>query len=360
MASATRALPTESTGRHSIRFDGSQCVRTVLTLDTLDCAIERAVNYIGRNQLVHGEFRSYMSGSPWLQSDCLLETSTAATCVVLYSLGFVRHPSAGEIIRKGISFLKREVVHPGIWRYWTQNDSRQIDPDLDDTCLASFLLHKHDRSSELANISVILSNRAPDGLFLTFFRPKRSRNDIDAVVNANVLLYLGERTETAAVSAFLNRIVSDGQAHRYSFYYPDKFSVYYAITRAYLAGVHRLEPSRDAILRQVHAELIDKFPRHNPLTTAHTACILLNLGQALDPVLRRLMATILYTQGSDGAWDRAMAWAGPEPPGPHTLFWGSEEITTALCLEALSRYRAKVANSLAGTSHRKRRKEGER
>ena len=360
MASAARVVPAESTPRDFIRVDRSRCVRTVLSLDRLDSAIERAVSYMGRHQLACGEFRNYMSSEPGLQSDCVLESSTAATCVVLYSLGFVRSPSVCELIRKGISFLKREMVHPGIWRYWTQKDGSQIDPDLDDTCLASFLLRKHDRIHRLANRSVILSNRAPDGLFLTFFRPERSRNDIDAVVNANVLLYLGERAETAMVSAFINRIVSEGQAHRYSFYYPDKFSVYYAISRAYLRGVHRLRPSRDAILCQVHAELIDNFPRHNPLTTAHAACILLNLGQAADPILRRLAVTILSTQGSDGAWDRAVAWAGPEPPGPHTLFWGSEEITTALCLEALSRYRAKVASLLAGTSDRIRRKEDER
>jgi len=66
---------------------------------------------------------------------------------------------------------------------------------------------------------------------------------------------------------------------------------------------------------------------------------LLNLGRSLDDA-RSLAALdlLLESQRSDGSWRRQAYYTGPEPPTPHSAWFGSEALTTCLCLEALARW----------------------
>jgi hypothetical protein len=71
----------------------------------------------------------------------------------------------------------------------------------------------------------------------------------------------------------------------------------------------------------------------NPLSTALAACTLLNFDQR-TPVLRRAVEFLLATQQDDGSWPRIPFFADS------VSYYGSEELTAAFCVEALSRFSA--------------------
>ncbi len=60
---------------------------------------------------------------------------------------------------------------------------------------------------------------------------------------------------------------------------------------------------------------------------------------------RSLVGHLLAQQGEEGGFSRAAYFMGPFAPAPRSVWFGSEELTTALALEALVRYR--IATSAA-------------
>ena len=55
-------------------------------------------------------------------------------------------------------------------------------------------------------------------------------------------------------------------------------------------------------------------------------------------LLDRQIELILAVQYDDGSWPRVAFYSGPRPPLPRSVWFGSEDLTSALCLEALARY----------------------
>ncbi len=73
----------------------------------------------------------------------------------------------------------------------------------------------------------------------------------------------------------------------------------------------------------------------NDLETSFGALTLLNLGYRGE-ALERAIKVILARQSSDGGWALAPAYRGAVAP----LNYGSRAVTTAVCIEALAKYRA--------------------
>jgi len=74
------------------------------------------------------------------------------------------------------------------------------------------------------------------------------------------------------------------------------------------------------------------------LNTALAACALLYWGSS-TPALECAIHLLLTEQRRDGSWPRAALYYS----GPKKLYaWGSEELITGFCLEALLRYRILV------------------
>ena len=71
------------------------------------------------------------------------------------------------------------------------------------------------------------------------------------------------------------------------------------------------------------------------LLTGLAICSLLNLGENLEG-LGRAIDYLVKTQREDGSWRRIPMYGGPPTP---TTF-GSADLTTGICLEALARYSA--------------------
>jgi hypothetical protein len=295
-------------------------------------AVSRGVGFLAGQQLPHGELRTYRSDDPTLVRDPVFESSPYGTTYVLCSLGFVDDPRAAALAERALGFLAAEMEPPGLWRYYTSRNPKILPPDLDDTACASLALRdSHDEIRLGLNLRPILANRDEDGRFRTFLASPAA-NNVDAVVNANVVAYLGEREETRAACDYLCRVVVQGEEGRASLYGVDDLSFDYVLSRAYFLGVRSLEPCRAPMVRRILARQRDDGSFGDALATALACASLLNFEEAPADVLGRALAALLAQQSEDGSWPRSTFYIDFNGG-----FYGSEELTTAIALEALAR-----------------------
>jgi Prenyltransferase and squalene oxidase repeat len=300
----------------------------------IDLSIIKAIDFLYRSQLPYGEFKIYASPNKDLEG-CSFESSPSVAAFVLYSTQFVDHPKVAEMKRKALNFLVEEMEAPGVWRFWSSRSQVRIDPDLDDTCYISFVLREHHPHILFgSNIQIILDNRNEQGLFYTWIRDRRAKNDVDSVLNANVLFYLGEREETQAACDYLNHIILTNQEEGSYLYYVGHCSLYYAMSRAFYNGVFSLGKSRDAIIDKITSRQQPDGSFGDDLNTAYAVCTLLNFRHCDNILLHRAVHRLLGQQMESGAWSKVAAAIGPPP----WVWWGSEELTTAVSIEALARY----------------------
>jgi hypothetical protein len=338
--------------------------------DTIRMSISAGLAFLTSVQLRDGEFRTLLGRTPTL-GDAAFDSSPFVTAVVCRALRAVG-PEAQGLIAKGRGFLAREREFGGLWRYYSSKNfkHRRLPPDLDDTCCASLALDLPS-GRQAANRALILSNRDAAGRFGTWMvsrsaTPVRIRfvraigdfvagrrcpaapagierdprfatptdavspDEIDPVVNANVLAYLGDDRETAAASAYLRSLVDGGLTHS-SFYYPNPLSLAYAVAKAIESGASSLAGARPALLSAIDEKL--QVPSSG--LTMLTAGLGVAAYCTLQPPTARIAdaaQAIVDNQAHDGSWPREVFYNGPKE------FWGSEELTTAVCLEALTKY----------------------
>lgn len=330
--------------------------------------IERALDFLHRSQLPSGEFRSYLSRDPGLETDRAFDSSPFPTALIAYSLGFTDSPRAREMLERSVRFFLAEMEAPGVWRYWTrQHPYRSTIPaDLDDLACVSYVLRREGVPFP-SNEGLALANRGPAGTFYTWVTPRRpvpsspafwrvalrhwsnpvkayyfwklnecAPDDVDCVVNANVLLYLGESDATRAVTDYLVGVFRSGREGCCDKWHLNRFTFQYVVSRNFDAGVSALGAIRDeAVGRIVAAASPDGMIGENVLDTALAVCALLSWRSA-PPELERAVRFLLAEQREAGDWRATALYFG----GPKKYYgWGSEELTTGFCLEALSRYR---------------------
>ena len=254
----------------------------------------------------------------------------------------------------------------GLWRYWTKQHPYHaiIPPDLDDIACVSLVSQARGVAFP-ANLKLVLLNRNPQGLFYTWLTPRRdvprdadywravfpqwlsplkhyyfwklnesARYDVDCVVNANVLYYVGERAETRAVIEYLIEIARKRTEECCDKWHLNRFTFYYVVSRNFYAGMKAFAVIRDEIIaRIVAAANADGSIGANALETALAVCALQNWRSA-PPELARAIEFLLAAQQANGAWAKDVLYFG----GPKKYYgWGSEELTTGFCLEALLR-----------------------
>jgi len=338
-------------------------------------AIRRGLAFLADRQLPSGQFpiqatSHYKPGSPVVD-----DASPFATAHIAYSLGFLPAADVQPMLDRALAYLRREMTGPGLWRYWNRDavwEGRPIfsfiPADLDDTASHSWLLRHHGVAFP-DNEHLLFHNRDREGRFFTWFVPRprattdlrywravlgeitlarltvfwrtteAAYDDVDAVVNANVLLYLGETPETAPVVRWLARIVEEGREADSDKWYRDIFTFHYAFSRCRLAGVRGFDHLRPLILHRLSAAArsdggIGEHPMHTALAL-NTICNM----QIDAPFARRAIAHLIDTQAADGGWPSAAYYYG----GPQrAVSWGSRDLTAGLCLEALARSQAAV------------------
>ncbi|MFL6198408.1 MAG: hypothetical protein ACJ76J_04470 [Thermoanaerobaculia bacterium] len=297
----------------------------------IDSAVSRAVGFLESRQLPHGELRTLRAQDRTLADDPVFESSPYGTTYVIYSLGFADDPRIAGLTGRALDFLAEEMEPPGLWRYYSSRSAATLPPDLDDTACAAFALrHSHDEIQLGLHLRVILANRDPEGRFLTFLTD--GNNNVDAVVNANLLCYLGEREETRAACEFLCDTVSRSQEEKASLYGVDDLSFYYVLSRAFSQGVKSLGACRGQIVRRIAARQRDDGSFGDELATALAVASFLNFGDEEPAAVARAVRSLLDSQGEDGSWPRSTFYVDFSGG-----FYGSEELTTAFAVESLAR-----------------------
>jgi hypothetical protein len=166
--------------------------------------------------------------------------------------------------------------------------------------------------------------------------------DVDLVVNANVLHYLGQRPETEPIIRCLIRTIEEQAEETCDKYYANRFNFYYFLSRNYAAGVRAFETVGNTIAARIEScAHPDGTIGNHILHTAQAACALMDwqdwkYWKGNSAVLDNAIQAILGARESSGGWKKCpFYYSGPSKK----LAWGSEELTTGFCLEALSRYR---------------------
>lgn len=335
----------------------------------LPARLDSALTFLRNEQRPNGEFPTFFGSHPLLAPVRRFDSTTFATTYVLHALSYVERERVSEMTAKALSFVEAEMERHGVWRYWPSGHRRhrEVPPDVDDTCCAAAALRRFGRSLP-ENQELILANRNRAGLFYTWLAPRVARTtcreywsvtlrqapvtrrrvsfwlrtdaapaDIDCVVNANVLHYLGRRAEARPVADLLARALEEGREARCDKWHANACSFYYAVSRAYARGIPDLERMREPLIARAQ-EALARTDDLAPAEVALAACALLNLGHggaALDSACRRLAES----QGADGGWPAFTLWSGPDS----AYGWGSEALTTAFCVEALCRFIAEAS-----------------
>lgn len=344
---------------------------TVETVD-LDIAISRGLSYLQRHQFPNGEFAGYhaIDGDPAMQGTIFPDSNVFVAAVICYCITLIEDPVSSEIQERILNFLKEQVNPGGVYNYFTRfHYFRPLTPmDVDDTsCISSLFLVRGINWPFPSNIPLLLSNRHRSGLFYSWFtlrfkwvnnrtywrlslpellRPvttmnfwktlEPARNDVDIAINANVLYYLGDIPETAPIIREMIRIILEEKEAVCDKWYQDTFFVYYFFSRNYFAGIKKLEPIARPIIERILAQAKpDGSLGGNVLNTAWAVCSLLNVGHT-GPELLPAISYLVRSQEKLGHWPR---WLAYYSINRKRQGYGSEELTTGFCLEAIIRYK---------------------
>jgi 4-hydroxybenzoate polyprenyltransferase len=342
--------------------------------------ISRATAFFSKSQLPHGEFQTLL-GSDRDMSNAVPDSGPFVTCFVLYALGHVEGAELGRMKHAALRFIASEQEFGGVWRYYGRRQFKhcRIPPDLDDTACASYAL-KSNHWPTPWNKWIFRTNRDSQGRFLTWIVPKGDAafvsplslvrrlgdlqakkalrqtvrpthasdprllltdvdrvpaSDVDPVVAANAILYLGENRDTLPAISWLIDELRESRGD-FSLYYKNPLALYYMVSRAHRHSSPKLVNARDDILLKIEHLRRDDGSFGCELSTALAACTLLTF----DPnssALPGAINAIVNAQRPDGSWAAHPFYSGP------TEFWGSPELTTAFCLEALARFRVRLS-----------------
>jgi hypothetical protein len=293
-------------------------------------SVRRGLRFLHDNQLPYGEFRTYASPSIDMKRT-FFDSAIFATTFVLYSIARIPYPCVTVMTNKAVSFLTEELRGFGLFQYYSSKNARSIDFDLDDTACASVaLLRSHPFVVRGYNVRYFIKNRNQDGLFYTWVGGAALANDVDSVVNANVVFYLGECEETKSGCQYLIDTIMNGHESDSYHYYLDNMTLYYAVSRAYAHSTSWLSRARTAIIEKILQSSRDDGSFGDELATACAVCSLANFEYDNVTRLRDAASYLERQQSADGSWRRVAMFHGSG------VYYGSEELTTALCLEALT------------------------
>ncbi|MDO7841838.1 hypothetical protein [Sphingomonas immobilis] len=345
--------------------------------EQVNAAIDRGLAYLAEHQYPNGEFCCYIAIDEPMQGWCVTDSTVFATMVVASCLVSTEaHPASEHMLRKATIYMQSQQHHGPTWPVFSDRHRwhAAVPYDSDSLAYASAFLQARGIVYPALNIPLLLANRNRQGLFLTWFllRPVWPRNrthlrvtakrllhplrnilfwranecdpdDVDMGINANILYYLGERPETLPIVTALLRVIVEGREDDCDKWYRNRFSIYYLIARAYSKGAHGLAPARDLIVERILATAQrDGSFGTSILDTAFAVSTLLLLDAPTAQV-HQAVAALLDQQTQAGNWVRWLFYYG----GPQrSQGWGSEELTTGFCLEAVALYRAKFGISV--------------
>ena len=300
-------------------------------------AIQNGLDFIAARQTATGGFITdcWNVNNPEERNE-LDVTFTASQ--ILFSLSFCSESaSARGTCQRAASYLLAQKSPEGLFNYYGKATPRPVPPDVDDTSTAWAALKRTGQSVPKEALATVKKNVNAAGVFNTWIGNPPDPGDLDAVVNLNALLLFGLEGET--VDAACKFALSKAQLEQFrngSPYYESPMSFAYAFSRAYVDGhaqclADGAEKVRSAVLSLQKPD----GGWGDDLETAHGVVALLNFGYRGEAIERGVRA-ILSRQNADGGWALATVYRGIGVASRY----GARTITTALCTEALTKYRA--------------------
>jgi hypothetical protein len=300
-------------------------------------AIERGVAYLESTQLPSGEIPIEISPTP-TNRDCVRAPTVFGTALAARTLSIT--PSAARVRSRALDFLVREMHPDGLWRYPSTDKPTYYDTpfDVDDTSIASVALLAAGREVP-DNRRFLLANRNRRGLFKTwivrwwphpfltgrfFYWTTAEVGDIDAVVIANAVVYLGDCEGTRPSIEYMLEVLRANGEMMSTKWYESRFTVWYFFSHA----LREIAPEAGDII----VPRVETATPTNALELAVAASTLLLWDRVPD------VQPLIDAQLPSGAWPRAGFYhhgiwkSQPTPP-----WCGSEALTTVLAIEALSR-----------------------
>ena len=370
-----------------------------LTSKATQASVTRAVFFLRAHQRIDGYIPSHIALERDFSVICLPDYSLYPALWTAHCMSFCDHPEAGHIRAAALAFVENYIEGPGLWRYWIPAQKTAIPPhlasntllvpDLDDTACASALLkHSNPLVRSGRNVPVILRCRDERGVFDSWIRPESPgivrlkawlktqlkarlkkerapeidaqatvvwqgdlmvkypvRREFDSVVNANVLWYLGERPETKKAGQWLREIVYSNAEMETTEYYEDALTLHYSIARAAASGVPMMQALGPEIARKISARGEAGGMFGNEANAALALSTLLSFQAGEESLLRQCAEHLLATQRDDGSWPALPLWHGNlnPPPANGNGWFGSAELTTALCIESLARFQKRAS-----------------
>jgi hypothetical protein len=306
-------------------------------------AIENGVAFLESAQLPSGEIPIETSPTPEMNGDCVRDPVVFPAALAARALSITS--SAARVRSRAIDFLLREMEPDGLWRYPSREHPGHdhIPLDVDDTSIASAALAAAGRPFP-NNRALLLANRERSGLFRTwivrwwphprkiyrFFRHTTAEvRDVDSVINANVVIYLGLCKETRPAIAHMLAVLRANGEMMSTKWYESRFTVWYFFSHA----LREIAPEAGEMI----VPRIEAATPRNALELALAASTLLLWNRAPD------IQPLIKAQLPSGAWPRAgfyhagLKRISPNEFQPTPPWWGSEALTTVLAIEALSR-----------------------
>ncbi len=253
----------------------------------------------------------------------------------ILALSEIDDPRARSIIKRTRRHLLETMRYPGIWKYW---DS--LPPDADDTAIGSLVAGPHPMLLTGRNVDLLLRHRNESGLFLTWFEGHTPDNDVDSVVNANVVAYLGDTGDTRPVQEWLTSLVEgSGSLSETMVYYKEDMDLYSALVRASEYGTPAFADLRPKLGGMIGCLRTAEGTYGDQLRTAQALTALAKLDALPSPAeLGQTLDLLVSQQEADGGWPESPGSYGPRPPMPiRTLVFCSRAYDTVTCVEALHR-----------------------
>ncbi|MDQ3918108.1 MAG: hypothetical protein M3348_06485 [Acidobacteriota bacterium] len=303
-------------------------------------AIENGVAYLESAQLPSGEIPIDISPTPEMSADCVREPVVFPAALAARVLSIT--PSAARVHSRALDFLLREMEPGGVWRHpSSEKPGHYYTPlDVDDTSIASAALAAAGRQFP-DNRTLLLAQRDRGGLFLTwivrwwrhplmtyrFFKYVAKPRDVDAVVNANAVIYLGVCEETRSAIEHMLAVLRDNREMMSTIWYGSRFTVWYFFSQA----LREIAPEAGEMI----VPRIEATAPANSLERAVAASTLLLWNRVPD------VGPLIEEQLPSGAWPSVGFYhmghrrldSPPKPP-----WWGSEALTTVFAVEALTRF----------------------
>ncbi|MGD1045176.1 MAG: prenyltransferase/squalene oxidase repeat-containing protein [Bacteroidota bacterium] len=301
--------------------------------NVIDSSIQKAVDFLCNAQLGWGEFPIFGINA---SGEIFYRKCVFATTFILHALSFVDNtPQIQQVIKKALKFLLSEREDSGTWNYFGKTCS--LIPDLDDTACVLAALAKNNSAVQSEICDQLLKYRDPSSsLFKTWIEdPPNTENDIDSIVNANILFLYGLLGKSQMIPEVVSYLIKEAdilhiQSSQVWYHSPQVFS--YTVSRAFNDGsVTELTPACPLLIEHLLFSQQDIGCWCNPLETAFAATALLNFsydGDAIEPAVKYILETQNLAEGS---WPADYFYINGEV--------GSKEITTAMCVETLIKYK---------------------